>query len=81
MTNEIHELKVRVKGLDLQSIEAQLERLTWHAAVLRLFDANALVRVSRVFAALVVAVNGVPVYSGKIVMIGFVFANLSTIQR
>jgi hypothetical protein len=80
MTNEIHELKVHVNGPDQQSLEMQLERLTWRVAVLRIFVANALVWVSRVFSALVVAVNGIPIYFGKTVMIG-VFAKLSIRQR
>lgn len=68
MTNEIHELRVRIKGPDSQNIEAQLERLTWHSAVLRIFDANAVVRVSQVFSELVVEANGVAIYSGKAVV-------------
>ncbi|MGC3960497.1 MAG: hypothetical protein QM813_21980 [Verrucomicrobiota bacterium] len=68
MTNEIQELKVRVKGPDLQNIEAQLERLTWHAAVLRIFDTNAVVRVSQVFTELTVEANGIALYSGKAVV-------------
>lgn len=68
ITNEIHELRVRIKGPDLQNIEAQLERLTWHAAVLRIFDSNAVIRVSQVFTELVIEANGNAIYSGKAVV-------------
>ena len=79
MTNEIHELKVRVKGPDLQSIEAQLERLTWHAAVLRIFDTNVVIRVSQVFTELTIEASGMVIYSGKAVVGSVIDAGASLV--
>jgi extracellular factor (EF) 3-hydroxypalmitic acid methyl ester biosynthesis protein len=79
MTNEIHELRVRITGPDSQNIEAQLERLTWHSAVVRIFDANASVRVSQVFSELVIEANGVAIYADKAVVVSVIDSGASSV--